>query len=146
MLFLIFSGDWFLNKQSTSCSTSCLSAGFSALRQPPDEDERRRRRSCRCFVCVVAAFSDGLPLHICFLLKPHGGRRRAGGGLIRLSDLPRSDVCFCLQTSVIKGTYLGLEHMSREYGKPGGTIINVSSMAGNMHTHVHTGCGGGVNA
>ncbi|XP_024145867.1 15-hydroxyprostaglandin dehydrogenase [NAD(+)] isoform X2 [Oryzias melastigma] len=37
-------------------------------------------------------------------------------------------------TSVIKGTYLGLEHMSREYGKPGGTIINVSSMAAFMHS------------
>ncbi|MEQ2209178.1 hypothetical protein XENOCAPTIV_026004, partial [Xenoophorus captivus] len=33
------------------------------------------------------------------------------------------------QTSVIKGTYLALEHMSKEYGKIGGTIINVSSMA-----------------
>ncbi|XP_029985583.1 15-hydroxyprostaglandin dehydrogenase [NAD(+)], partial [Sphaeramia orbicularis] len=33
------------------------------------------------------------------------------------------------QTSVIKGTYLGLEHMSHEYGKEGGVIINVSSMA-----------------
>ncbi|XP_058495488.1 15-hydroxyprostaglandin dehydrogenase [NAD(+)] isoform X2 [Solea solea] len=31
-------------------------------------------------------------------------------------------------TSVIKGTYLGLEHMSREHDKEGGTIINVSSM------------------
>uniref|UniRef100_A0A3B4BED3 15-hydroxyprostaglandin dehydrogenase [NAD(+)] n=1 Tax=Periophthalmus magnuspinnatus TaxID=409849 RepID=A0A3B4BED3_9GOBI len=31
-------------------------------------------------------------------------------------------------TSVIKGTYLGLEHMSKEYGKAGGSIINVSSM------------------
>lgn len=40
----------------------------------------------------------------------------------------------CLQTSVIKGTYLALEHMSKEYGKQGGTIINVSSMAGNTHT------------
>lgn len=43
----------------------------------------------------------------------------------------------CLQTSVIKGTYLALEHMSKEYGKQGGTIINVSSMAGNTHTHTH---------
>ncbi|XP_051761110.1 15-hydroxyprostaglandin dehydrogenase [NAD(+)] isoform X3 [Ctenopharyngodon idella] len=33
-------------------------------------------------------------------------------------------------TSVIKGTYLALEHMSKEYGKEGGVIINVSSMAG----------------
>ncbi|CAB1455928.1 unnamed protein product [Pleuronectes platessa] len=33
-------------------------------------------------------------------------------------------------TSVIKGTYLALEHMSKEYGNEGGTIINVSSMAG----------------
>ncbi|XP_053535878.1 15-hydroxyprostaglandin dehydrogenase [NAD(+)] isoform X2 [Ictalurus punctatus] len=32
-------------------------------------------------------------------------------------------------TSVIKGTYLALEHMSKEYGKEGGVIINVSSMA-----------------
>ncbi|XP_063333186.1 15-hydroxyprostaglandin dehydrogenase [NAD(+)] isoform X2 [Pelmatolapia mariae] len=32
-------------------------------------------------------------------------------------------------TSVIKGTYLALEHMSKEYGKQGGSIINVSSMA-----------------
>lgn len=44
----------------------------------------------------------------------------------------------CLQTSVIKGTYLALEHMSKEYGKQGGTIINVSSMAGNTHTDTHT--------
>lgn len=42
-----------------------------------------------------------------------------------------------LQTSVIKGTYLALEHMSKEYGKEGGTIINVSSMAGNtQEAHV----------
>uniref|UniRef100_A0A3Q4I7W6 15-hydroxyprostaglandin dehydrogenase n=1 Tax=Neolamprologus brichardi TaxID=32507 RepID=A0A3Q4I7W6_NEOBR len=40
-------------------------------------------------------------------------------------------------TSVIKGTYLALEHMSKEYGKQGGTIINVSSMAGNTHTDTH---------
>ncbi|KAA8595355.1 hypothetical protein FQN60_012490, partial [Etheostoma spectabile] len=32
-------------------------------------------------------------------------------------------------TSVINGTYLALEHMSKEHGKEGGTIINVSSMA-----------------
>ncbi|XP_078146852.1 15-hydroxyprostaglandin dehydrogenase [NAD(+)] isoform X2 [Centroberyx gerrardi] len=31
-------------------------------------------------------------------------------------------------TSVIKGTYLALDHMSKEYGKEGGIIINVSSM------------------
>ncbi|XP_026214623.1 15-hydroxyprostaglandin dehydrogenase [NAD(+)] [Anabas testudineus] len=37
-------------------------------------------------------------------------------------------------TSVIKGTYLALEHMSKEYGKEGGTIINVSSMAAFMHS------------
>lgn len=37
---------------------------------------------------------------------------------------------FCVQTSVIRGTYLALEHMSREHGKDGGIIINVSSMAG----------------
>ncbi|KAK2815546.1 hypothetical protein Q5P01_026013 [Channa striata] len=37
-------------------------------------------------------------------------------------------------TSVIKGTYLGLEHMSKEYGKKGGSIINVSSMAAFMHS------------
>uniref|UniRef100_A0A3Q3EBN3 15-hydroxyprostaglandin dehydrogenase [NAD(+)] n=1 Tax=Labrus bergylta TaxID=56723 RepID=A0A3Q3EBN3_9LABR len=37
-------------------------------------------------------------------------------------------------TSVIKGTYLGLEHMSKEYGKEGGTIINVSSMAAFLHS------------
>ncbi|XP_010774312.1 15-hydroxyprostaglandin dehydrogenase [NAD(+)]-like, partial [Notothenia coriiceps] len=41
-------------------------------------------------------------------------------------------------TSVIKGTYLALEHMSKEYGKEGGIIINVSSMAGNTQTHTHT--------
>ena len=28
--------------------------------------------------------------------------------------------------------------MSKEFGKEGGTIINVSSMAGNTHTHTHT--------
>lgn len=38
-----------------------------------------------------------------------------------------------LQTSVIKGTYLALEHMSKEYGKEGGIVINVSSMAGKMN-------------
>uniref|UniRef100_A0A8C6SUE2 Alcohol dehydrogenase n=1 Tax=Neogobius melanostomus TaxID=47308 RepID=A0A8C6SUE2_9GOBI len=37
-------------------------------------------------------------------------------------------------TSVIKGTYLGLEHMSKEYGKGGGSIINVSSMAAFLHS------------
>lgn len=37
-------------------------------------------------------------------------------------------------TSVIKGTYLGLEHMSKEHGKEGGTIINVSSMAAFLHS------------
>ncbi|XP_028272648.1 15-hydroxyprostaglandin dehydrogenase [NAD(+)] [Parambassis ranga] len=37
-------------------------------------------------------------------------------------------------TSVIKGTYLALEHMSKEYGKEGGTIINVSSMAAFLHS------------
>ncbi|XP_034043972.1 LOW QUALITY PROTEIN: 15-hydroxyprostaglandin dehydrogenase [NAD(+)]-like [Thalassophryne amazonica] len=37
-------------------------------------------------------------------------------------------------TSVIKGTYLALEHMSKEYGKAGGSIINVSSMAAFMHS------------
>lgn len=54
-------------------------------------------------------------------------------------QLSRSLNCICLlffffpsQTSVIKGTYLALEHMSKEHGKQGGTIINVSSMAGNI--------------
>ncbi|XP_008315991.1 15-hydroxyprostaglandin dehydrogenase [NAD(+)] isoform X1 [Cynoglossus semilaevis] len=37
-------------------------------------------------------------------------------------------------TSVIKGTYLALEHMSKEHGKQGGTIINVSSMAAFLHS------------
>lgn len=37
-------------------------------------------------------------------------------------------------TSVIKGTYLALEHMSKEYGNEGGTIINVSSMAAFLHS------------
>ncbi|XP_028646987.1 15-hydroxyprostaglandin dehydrogenase [NAD(+)] [Erpetoichthys calabaricus] len=37
-------------------------------------------------------------------------------------------------TSLIKGTYLALEHMSRENGKDGGVIINVSSMAAFMHS------------
>ncbi|CAM4484880.1 hypothetical protein PO909_015397 [Leuciscus waleckii] len=37
-------------------------------------------------------------------------------------------------TSVIKGTYLALEHMSKEYGKEGGVIINVSSMAAFLHS------------
>ncbi|XP_037328640.1 15-hydroxyprostaglandin dehydrogenase [NAD(+)] [Pungitius pungitius] len=37
-------------------------------------------------------------------------------------------------TSVIKGTYLALEHMSKEYKKEGGTIINVSSMAAFLHS------------
>ncbi|KAL1023720.1 hypothetical protein UPYG_G00045120 [Umbra pygmaea] len=37
-------------------------------------------------------------------------------------------------TSVIKGTYLGLEHMSKEFGKPGGVIVNVSSMAAFLHS------------
>lgn len=39
-------------------------------------------------------------------------------------------LCSLIQTSVIKGTYLALEHMSKEHGKQGGVIINVSSMAG----------------
>ncbi|TWW59514.1 15-hydroxyprostaglandin dehydrogenase [NAD(+)] [Takifugu flavidus] len=37
-------------------------------------------------------------------------------------------------TSVIRGTYLALEHMSREHGKGGGIIINVSSMAAFFHS------------
>ncbi|KAL4640515.1 15-hydroxyprostaglandin dehydrogenase NAD(+)-like [Arapaima gigas] len=37
-------------------------------------------------------------------------------------------------TSVIKGTYLGLEYMSKEHGKDGGVIINVSSMAAFLHS------------
>ncbi|XP_029943357.1 LOW QUALITY PROTEIN: 15-hydroxyprostaglandin dehydrogenase [NAD(+)]-like [Salarias fasciatus] len=37
-------------------------------------------------------------------------------------------------TSVIKGTYLALEHMSKENGKEGGTVINVSSMAAFLHS------------
>ncbi|XP_059408499.1 15-hydroxyprostaglandin dehydrogenase [NAD(+)]-like isoform X2 [Carassius carassius] len=37
-------------------------------------------------------------------------------------------------TSVIQGTYLALEHMSKEYGKEGGVIINVSSMAAFLHS------------
>ncbi|XP_061535085.1 15-hydroxyprostaglandin dehydrogenase [NAD(+)] isoform X1 [Phycodurus eques] len=37
-------------------------------------------------------------------------------------------------TSVINGTYLALEHMSKEHGKEGGTIINVSSMAAFLHS------------
>lgn len=37
-------------------------------------------------------------------------------------------------TSVIKGTYLALDHMSKEYGKEGGTVINVSSMAAFLHS------------
>ncbi|XP_067106919.1 15-hydroxyprostaglandin dehydrogenase [NAD(+)] isoform X2 [Osmerus mordax] len=37
-------------------------------------------------------------------------------------------------TSVIKGTYLGLEHMSKEHGKQGGVVINVSSMAAFFHS------------
>ncbi|CAG06100.1 unnamed protein product, partial [Tetraodon nigroviridis] len=36
--------------------------------------------------------------------------------------------------SVIRGTYLALEHMSREHGKDGGIIINVSSMAAFFHS------------
>ncbi|KAJ8407453.1 hypothetical protein AAFF_G00273100 [Aldrovandia affinis] len=37
-------------------------------------------------------------------------------------------------TSVIKGTYLALEHMSKEHGKDGGVVINVSSMAAFLHS------------
>ncbi|XP_006630023.1 15-hydroxyprostaglandin dehydrogenase [NAD(+)] [Lepisosteus oculatus] len=37
-------------------------------------------------------------------------------------------------TSVIKGTYLALDHMSKEYGKDGGVIINISSMAAFLHS------------
>ncbi|XP_029114993.1 15-hydroxyprostaglandin dehydrogenase [NAD(+)] [Scleropages formosus] len=37
-------------------------------------------------------------------------------------------------TSVIKGTYLGLDYMSKEHGKEGGVIINVSSMAAFLHS------------
>lgn len=40
--------------------------------------------------------------------------------------------CCLPQTSVIQGTYLALEHMSKEYGKEGGVIINISSMAGKI--------------
>ncbi|KPP63251.1 hypothetical protein Z043_118508 [Scleropages formosus] len=39
-----------------------------------------------------------------------------------------------MQTSVIKGTYLGLDYMSKEHGKEGGVIINVSSMAAFLHS------------
>ncbi|CAL8333283.1 unnamed protein product [Merluccius merluccius] len=37
-------------------------------------------------------------------------------------------------TSVIKGTYLALDHMSKEHGKRGGVVINVSSMAAFLHS------------
>ncbi|XP_062410762.1 15-hydroxyprostaglandin dehydrogenase [NAD(+)] [Sardina pilchardus] len=37
-------------------------------------------------------------------------------------------------TSVIQGTYLALDHMSKEHGKEGGVIINVSSMAAFLHS------------
>ncbi|XP_028831581.1 15-hydroxyprostaglandin dehydrogenase [NAD(+)] isoform X2 [Denticeps clupeoides] len=37
-------------------------------------------------------------------------------------------------TSVVKGTYLALEHMSKEHGKEGGVIVNVSSMAAFLHS------------
>lgn len=37
-------------------------------------------------------------------------------------------------TSVIKGTYLALEHMSKQHGREGGVIINVSSMAAFFHS------------
>ncbi|CAL8350635.1 unnamed protein product [Boreogadus saida] len=37
-------------------------------------------------------------------------------------------------TSVIKGTYLALDHMSKEHGKSGGVVINVSSMAAFLHS------------
>ncbi|KAK7161581.1 hypothetical protein R3I94_004306 [Phoxinus phoxinus] len=50
-------------------------------------------------------------------------------------------------TSVIKGTYLALEHMSKEYGKEGGVIINVSSMAAfiySPHQPVYTATKYGV--
>ncbi|KAG8453814.1 hypothetical protein GDO86_000443 [Hymenochirus boettgeri] len=33
-------------------------------------------------------------------------------------------------TSVIRGTYIGLEHMSKKNGGQGGVIINISSLAG----------------
>ena len=45
-----------------------------------------------------------------------------------------SESTLSVQTSVVKGTYLALDHMSKEYGKSGGVVINVSSMAG-KHTH-----------
>ena len=45
-----------------------------------------------------------------------------------------SESTLSVQTSVVKGTYLALDHMSKEHGKSGGVVINVSSMAG-KHTH-----------
>ncbi|XP_036372782.1 15-hydroxyprostaglandin dehydrogenase [NAD(+)] [Megalops cyprinoides] len=50
-------------------------------------------------------------------------------------------------TSVIKGTYLALDHMSKEHGKEGGVIINVSSMAAFLsspHQPVYTATKHGV--
>lgn len=40
-------------------------------------------------------------------------------------------VSFTTQTAVIRGTLLALDYMRKDRGGNGGTIVNVSSMAGN---------------
>lgn len=40
---------------------------------------------------------------------------------------------FNFQTACVRGTYMGLEYMSKSKGGPGGAIINVSSILGMQH-------------
>lgn len=47
-------------------------------------------------------------------------------------------VSFTTQTAVIRGTLLALDYMRKDRGGNGGTIVNVSSMAGNQGPSYNT--------
>lgn len=39
-------------------------------------------------------------------------------------------VYFCFKNAVVRGTLLGMQHMGKDRGGKGGTIVNISSIVG----------------
>ena len=52
-----------------------------------------------------------------------------------ISTLRIHSIALCIQAAVIQGTYLGIEFMSKENGGTGGSVINISSYAGNCNLY-----------